>query len=144
MDLGWNKKETLNEIKQQLETELGKSLVSLISYSSIAQREFHSDSDIDILLVLEDKKVQDRALDKIFDIDEKNETNTSVFATTPREIEQSLKSGSPFLENLLKEGGVIYDNGAWEKIRGAVLSGMDKSQTSRSPYRKPILGHGLV
>ncbi len=144
MDLNRNGNETLKEIKQQLETELGKSLVSLISYGKIAQRDFHSDSDVDILLVLEDKKVEDRALDKIFDIDDKNDTSTSVFATTPKEIEQSLKFGSPFLESVLKEGGVVYDNGTWEKIRITVLPKIERSRTPANPYRKPILGHGLV
>jgi predicted nucleotidyltransferase len=144
MNLNRNDKETSREIKQQLEKDLGKSLVSLISYGSVARRELHSESDIDILLILEDKRMEDRALDKIFDIDQKNGTSTSVFTTTVGEIEQSLKSGSPFLVSVLKEGGVLYDNGTWERIRVAILSGTDKTRTVSSPLRKPVLGHGLV
>jgi predicted nucleotidyltransferase len=118
MNLNRNDKETLRDIKQQLVKELGNNLDTLISFGSIARREFHSESDIDILMIIEDKKVEDKALDEIYDIDLKNSTFTTVFAATTKEIEQSLRSGSPFLENVLKEGGVLYDNGTWEKIRG--------------------------
>jgi uncharacterized protein len=118
MNLTRTDKETLREIKQQLVKELGNDLDSLILYGSLARRDLHSESDIDILMILEDKNLEDKAFGKIYDIDLKNSTYTTLFTATTQEIEQYLRSGSPFLEEIFKEGEILYDNGTWEKIRG--------------------------
>ncbi len=125
MNLTRNYKETLRDLKEKLVRELrelGNGLDSLILYGSVARRDFHPESDIDILVILEDKKLEEKASDISYEIDLKNNTFTTMFLSTPEEIERYLRRGSPFLENVLREGKVLYDNGTWERVRGSLAS----------------------
>lgn len=126
IDLTKNYKKTLRELRDGLLRELGNSLDSLVLYGSVARKDFHHESDIDVLLVVENRKLGEKALDIRYEIDLKNGTFTTVFLATPQELEGYLRRGSPFLENVIEEGEVLYDNGTWERIRGSLARSLSK------------------
>ncbi|MBI4332062.1 MAG: nucleotidyltransferase domain-containing protein [Chloroflexi bacterium] len=121
LDLAKNFRKTLAELTESLKNELGDSLESVVLYGSFARGDFRAESDIDVLLVLKDKKLGERASDLRYDIDLRNGTFTSLFLAAPQELERYLGHSSPFLENLIQEGQVLYDNGTWARIRGSVI-----------------------
>jgi predicted nucleotidyltransferase len=49
-----NYKLTLNDLKERLVKELGDELDSLVLYGSVARGDYGRESDIDILVILED------------------------------------------------------------------------------------------
>ena len=121
MDLTRNYQLTLKELKDRLIKELGSSLDSLVLYGSIARQDYHAESDIDILLILEDKTLEEAAFGIAYDIDLKNSTFTTLFTVTPEEIKRYQERGSPFLDNVSEEGKILYDNGTWEKLRRSLI-----------------------
>jgi uncharacterized protein len=112
-----NYKLTLKELKERLVKELGEKLDSLVLYGSVARGDYGRESDIDILVILKYKKLADMASDIRYDLDIKNSTVTTFFICTPREMEKIVQQGFPFINNVLKEGKVIYDIGTWERLR---------------------------
>jgi uncharacterized protein len=116
-DLTKNYKLTLKDLKEKLGKELGEKLDSLVLYGSVARGDYGRESDIDILVILNDKKLEDIASDIRYDIDIKNSTVTTFFICTYPEIEKIIQQGYPFIINVLKEGKIIYDNGTWERLR---------------------------
>ena len=117
LNLTKNYKLTLKDLKERLVRELGDKLDSLILYGSVARGDYGRESDIDILVILEDKKLEDKISDIRYDVDIKNNTVTTFFICTPHEIEKIIQQGFPFINNVVKEGKVIYDNGTWERLR---------------------------
>jgi uncharacterized protein len=115
-----NYKLTLKELKERLVKALGEKLDSLVLYGSVARGDYGRESDIDILIILEDKKLEDMASDIRYDIDVKNGTVTTFFLCMRPEIEKIIQQGFPFITNVLKEGKVIYDNGTWERLRHSI------------------------
>jgi uncharacterized protein len=117
LNLTKNYKLTLKDLNEGLVRELGDKLDSMILYGSIARGDYGPESDIDILVILEDKKFEDKTSDIRYDIDVKNNTVTTFFICTPDEINKMIQRGFPFINNVLNEGKVIYDNGTWERLR---------------------------
>jgi uncharacterized protein len=117
LNLTKNYRLTLKDLKEKLVRELGDQLCSLVLYGSVARGDFNRESDIDILVILKDKKLEEKVSDIRYDVDIKNDTVTTFFIVTPHEIERIIQKGFPFINNVLKEGQVIYDNGLWERLR---------------------------
>lgn len=117
LNLTKNYKLTLKNLKERLVRESGDKLDSLVLYGSVARGDYGRESDIDILVILEDKKLEEKVSDIRYDVDIKNDTVTTFFIVTPSEIERIIQKGFPFINNVLKEGKVIYDNGFWERLR---------------------------
>lgn len=114
-------KKTIDELQGALAKVLGKGLHSIVLYGSVARGQAGKDSDIDILLVLESDGLYDKALSIVYDIDLRNQSFTSIFWTTPDELERCLERGSPFLENVSEEGVILFDDGTFIGIRGRFL-----------------------
>jgi uncharacterized protein len=117
LDLTKNYKSTLIDLKERLLRELEDNLDSLVLYGSVARGDYGRESDIDILVILQDKNMLEKVSDIRYDVDTKNDTVTTFFTVTPSEIERIVQKGFPFIKNVLKEGQVIYDNGFWERLR---------------------------
>lgn len=79
IDLARNYRKTLAELTESLRRELGDSLESVVLYGSFARGDFHDEGDIDALLIVNDKKLGDKASDLRYDIDLRNGTFTSIF-----------------------------------------------------------------
>lgn len=102
--------------------ELGGSINSIVLYGSVARKEAAKGSDIDILIISNQKeKIAEKTLDISYDVDLKYTTATSLVHLTPKEIEHRINVGSPFIENILKEGGILYDDGTFKRIRKKVF-----------------------
>jgi uncharacterized protein len=121
LNLTRNYKLTLQDLKGKLIEELGNKLDSIILYGSVARGDFGLESDIDLLLILEDKKLIEKVYEVGYNVDIKNNTVTSIFFYFPEEIRKNIELGSPFLKNVATEGKIIYDNGTWKKLRRGLI-----------------------
>lgn len=116
-----NYKTTLKDLKARLVQELGDKLDSIILYGSIARGNFRRESDIDLFLISNQKKLAEKAYDIGYDVDIKNNTVTSILIYSPEEIKKNIELGSPFIKNVINEGKTIHDNGTWEKLRRTLV-----------------------
>jgi len=112
---------TLNELKESLMRELKDGIKSIVVYGSVARGEAGEESDIDILVVLEDNSLYKKVSDITYKIDLNNRTATSIFWITPKELTKYVKKGSPFLENVVEEGVVLYDDGTFARVRESIV-----------------------
>jgi predicted nucleotidyltransferase len=114
----------LAHLKERLVTELGTAIESIVLYGSVARNEAHEDSDIDILIITRDndRKLQDRISKIRTQIDIDNNTLTTLVQMNKSEFKQHIKLSSPFIEDVLKEGIILYDRGFFEKICESLAS----------------------
>jgi len=115
---------TITQLREKLVEELQNTIESIVLYGSIARGEAHENSDIDILVVAsdDDRKLYDRISKIRTMIDLNNNTLTTLVHMSKDEIERYVKLGSPFIENVLKEGIILYDKGFFKKVRGSIAS----------------------
>jgi predicted nucleotidyltransferase len=113
---------TITQLWEKLVEELQNTIECIVLYGSVAKGEAHEDSDIDILVVTrdDDRKLYDRISKIRTMIDLENNTLTTLVYMSKDEIEQYVKLGSPFIENVLKEGIILYDNGFFKKVCGSI------------------------
>jgi len=112
----------LKDFLNRVTKELGESINSIVLYGSVARKEATKGSDIDILIISKMKeKIAEKASDMSYDVDLKYTAATSLVYLTPKEIEHRIRVGSPFIENILKEGRVLYDDGTFKRIREKVF-----------------------
>jgi uncharacterized protein len=116
VDLTKNYRTTLKDLKARLIREFGSAFDSIILYGSVARGDFRKESDIDLLLISNDKSLAEKAYAAGYDIDIKNHTVTSILIYSSQEMQNKIALGSPFIKNVINEGKVIYDNGTWEKL----------------------------
>ena len=110
---------TITSLKDELLKELGDSIKSIVLYGSIARDEADEESDIDILVVTREnnKKIHDRISRIRTTIDLKNNTLTTLVQINRNELERYIKLGSPFMESVVEEGVILYDDGFFENVR---------------------------
>jgi len=110
------------QLRKKLIEEFKDKIDSIILYGSVARDEAHEDSDIDILVVTrdDDRKLYDRISKIRTRIDLENNTLTTLVHMSRDELERYVKLDSPFIENLLKDGMILYDNGFFKKVRGSI------------------------
>jgi len=115
---------TIAHLSERLAKELPNKIESIILYGSAARNQTHEDSDIDVLIITEkdDKKLYDKISKIRTQIDLDNNTLTALVQMSKNELERYLKLGSPFLENVMKQGVPLYDRGLFKKIRGSLTS----------------------
>jgi len=102
--------------------ELQDKIESIVLYGSVARDEAREDSDIDILVVTrdDDRKLYDRISKIRTSIDLDNNTLTALVHMSRDELERYAKLGSLFVEDVLKEGVILYDNGFFKKVRESI------------------------
>lgn len=121
VNLTKNYKSTLKGLKERLVRELGAKLFSIILYGSVARGDFGTESDIDLLLLLDDKTMAEKAYEIGYEVDIQYNTVTSILIYSPEEIRKNLELGSPFANNVITEGKIIYDNGNWERLHNNLI-----------------------
>jgi predicted nucleotidyltransferase len=98
-------KRILREFKQEIIKVYGRSLKKIILYGSWARGQATSESDIDILLVLEGKIVPGKEIDRIIDIVSNINLKYGVLISVyPVSERKYLKTDSPLLLNIRREG----------------------------------------
>ncbi|HIC91080.1 MAG TPA: nucleotidyltransferase domain-containing protein [Syntrophaceae bacterium] len=101
-------KQLVNQIKEHLVKEYGKKIKQIIIYGSYVRGEATKDSDIDVLVVIDDSlnpfEVRKNLSDIIFDILLEKEELVSVIPV-PETLFKDYKS--PFILNVKEEGIMI-------------------------------------
>lgn len=117
-----NIEKTLKELTATLSEELKGFVNSIVLYGSVARNQATEDSDIDIMVVMPDNMEAYRKVSRIsYSIDLKNSTVTSAICFTPEELTTLVEDGSPFIEDVLTEGVILYDNGTFQELRTKML-----------------------
>lgn len=114
--------ETLKEFKDKVLKALSGIIEAIIVYGSVAGGEASENSDIDVLVITRDKGIGDKILDISYEIDYQNDYETFIvpIELTPEEIERDIRVGSPFIDEVLRQGVTLYDNGTYRRIRQKV------------------------
>jgi uncharacterized protein len=108
------------EFAQRVASALGDQVDAIVLYGSVARGEAKRDSDIDILVVSPDPQ---RARNKLSEIrsDFSYEQNYSFFISlvhySREELYKLKQIGSPFIQNVVREGMILYDNGTFTRVR---------------------------
>jgi len=117
--------ERYRSVAERLAGELAQSLKgeveAIVLYGSVAVGEASEDSDIDILVVTKSRSrnlyYKISSIRTRVDLD--NGTLTTLIHMSRDEFEFHLKSGSPFLEDVLRDGVALYDSGFFKRLRGS-------------------------
>jgi len=113
--------QVLDELRDRLVSELGAKIEAIVVYGSVARREADEDSDIDVLIVSQQKRaIYDHAARIRSEIDLKHETMTTLTYLTPEEIHYGLDKGEPFVREVLREGKAIYGEAKFRGYRRAL------------------------
>lgn len=81
----------------------------VILFGSFARGDYHAASDVDLLLIKEtDRPFVERIGDVLAVCDYSIPMNPLVY--TPDEFTKMHKAGNPFIEQVLKEGKIIYES----------------------------------
>ncbi len=103
---------------------LRDEILALVLYGSYVRGEYSKYSDVDVLVLIKskDKKVKEIVYDIAYDIDLEYDILISLLFLTPEEVEMLIEKGSPFIENILLEGVILYDRDkTFEGIRERAL-----------------------
>jgi predicted nucleotidyltransferase len=103
---------------------LGRKLHAVVLYGSVARGEAHRDSDVDLLVITDPPPVSQLIDELAYGIDFAAQFATFLtpIELTPEQIRDWLERGDPFLERLLQEGKVLYDDGVIKNIRDRILA----------------------
>lgn len=107
------------EFAQRVASALGDQVDAIVLYGSVARGEAKRDSDIDIMVVSPDPQ---RTREKLSEIrsDFAYEQNYTFFISlvhySREEIYKLRQIGSPFIQNVIREGVILYDNGTFSRV----------------------------
>jgi len=118
-------RETAKEFARQLLEKWGQDIDSIILYGSVASGRATDESDIDILIVTQNKaEVAKTAFDIAYELDWENDlkTLTMPFPMTLAEVRAYKAAGSPLIWDILRLGSILYDDGSFERVRQETLA----------------------
>jgi len=121
--LGIQDYETLEKFRKKVLDTAGGRIYSIIVYGSVARGTATKDSDIDVLVIGENREDWETVSRIAYEIDFENAFRTFITTVflTPDEFKHRLKAGDPFIHNVLKEGVVLYDSGFYERVCESLL-----------------------
>lgn len=104
-----NEEKALRLLSERLRTFLGSHLLSLTLFGSRVRGDFTRESDIDILLLLRKSTLEilDGIYDVLLDIELEYDSNISLKVYSLKEYEKNKQLGSPFVQQVEKEGVVL-------------------------------------
>ena len=115
--------QAIENFRERVIERFQDEIVALILYGSFVRGEYSKYSDIDILIVTENKdRVREGVYDIAYDVDLKYDVLLSLLFLTPDEVEALIRKGSPFIEDIILEGVILYDRDkTFERIRERAL-----------------------
>ena len=130
--------ELLSELVRRLHKEYGREFVSLVLYGSVARGEARKDSDVDLILVLDDPPTQyykrTERLMKVLDEVERNVgenitfLNPIVFSKT-----EAMENRYLFLD-IVEDGKILYDRDGFFRERLSTLKRRLQELGSKKVY----------
>ncbi|ODS36042.1 hypothetical protein BEH94_04670 [Candidatus Altiarchaeales archaeon WOR_SM1_SCG] len=91
---------------------------SIVVFGSVARGTYNKDSDIDLLVVVRDHKIQ-KYLDSLaFDMTLKYGEVFGLIVRTPEEIKYLIKLGTPLMDAVLTEGKIKYGTETFKRTCG--------------------------
>lgn len=111
--------EAANELKEDLVEELEAEIVSVILYGSVARKTPKLDSDIDLLVVVEDQKssVQNRLRGISKNLGKVKGLKFSTLVMRKEEVDERVETGDEFINTVLEEGKPLYGGEEWLEIQ---------------------------
>jgi predicted nucleotidyltransferase len=100
-------RKALNRIAR--EAALQPMLERLVAFGSRIRGNFHGDSDLDILVLVQDIAAKDEIVSLLYGVETECDVPLSPVIFTVAEYETNRRMGSRFVENIEKEGVVLYD-----------------------------------
>nr|MDO8080135.1 nucleotidyltransferase domain-containing protein [Candidatus Freyarchaeota archaeon] len=103
-------KAILSEIVEKLKSE--NKPLKIILFGSYAYGNPKEDSDIDLLIL---KKTNERRVDRVVHVkriiyNPRREIPVSPLVYTPEELEERLRIGDDFVEEIIRKGVVLYES----------------------------------
>lgn len=100
----------MDRIKKIIECIKKYEPEKIILFGSYARGEIDEYSDIDLVVIKNtDKKFLERIIEVTKLIEKNDSGHVDVFVYTPEEFQRMIDSGNPFIENVLKEGKIVYE-----------------------------------
>lgn len=100
------RKKMITEIVKKIKAQFHPQ--KIILFGAYAWGEPSEDSDIDLFLIMESSLRRDERARQIQKIFSDRTFPLDIIVYTPEEVEKSLKSGNPFIKEILSKGGVLY------------------------------------
>lgn len=103
-------RDILQGISEKLSSD--RRILKAIVYGSRIRGDYRGDSDMDILVIVDkkDKEIKDKILDIFYSYELESDISFSVTIFSLEELEFNERLGSPFIENIRKEGITFYDS----------------------------------
>ena len=108
------------EFAARVGASLGDQVDSIVLYGSTARGEARSDSDVDILVISHDAQATKGELNRVrgdFAYDHSYAFFLSLAHYSREDFLRFRQLGSPFIDEVVREGEVLYDNGTFSRIR---------------------------
>lgn len=115
------------ELARRLTSALGDRIDSIVLYGSVVRGQARRDSDIDVLVIAPDIRPVRSSISEISS-ELMYERGYAFLISTiylgRDEINELVQMRSPFIDEVLSEGRILYDNGTFTGVRKGVPAGL--------------------
>lgn len=112
--------EAAKNLTKKLVAENGGEIRAVVLFGSVARGESRTDSDIDILIIGDTDFASRQRIHEIsYEVDLENRAFTQIIFFSPDGFELEATANSFFVQDVLKQGIVLYDDGTYGRIREA-------------------------
>ncbi|MDY6768788.1 MAG: nucleotidyltransferase domain-containing protein [Candidatus Nanohaloarchaea archaeon] len=98
--------------------EEAEAVVSVVLYGSVARGAPTVDSDIDVLVIVDDSSVRSTVEGVVKTFQEEKGLRFSPLVMELDEVEERAESGDSFVRRVVEDGNVLYGEEPWSRIAG--------------------------
>jgi len=107
MEASYNVSEAIDEFIN-LARRSFPEIESIVIFGSIARGGSNKESDIDVLVIAKDQRIQRELAYLSFDLTLKYGEVFEIVVRTPQQIKELIRLGSPFIDAIISEGVIVY------------------------------------